>query len=322
LRALITGSAGFVGSHLCEYLVQETDWEIWSVCFHSCSTEHLDPIRDRITLFQGDLMDNDWVDQVVASVRPEVVFHLAALSSAASSFVDPARTLSNNILAQVHLFQAILQARVDPIVLVVGSGEEYGMVKPEEIPVNEDTPLRPANPYAVSKVAQDLLALQFFFSHGLRTVRVRPFNHIGPRQAPGFVTVDFARQVAEIEAGQRPALVQVGNLNARRDFTDVRDVVRAYYLAVTQGKPGEVYNIGSGKAHSIEDILQKLVGLIEIPVKVEVDPKRLRPIDVPVIACDCTRFREHTGWEPDIPIEQSLQDILNYWRDRVHAKAP
>lgn len=317
MRALITGSAGFAGSHLSEYLARETSWTIFSLCYHACSTEHLDAIREQITILQGDLLDADWVDETVVQVQPEVVFHLAALSSPAASFKHPGRTLQNNLLAQVNLFQAVLAAGLDPVILIIGSGDEYGMVHPEEIPVTEDTPLRPANPYAVSKVAQDFMALQYFLSHGLRAVRVRPFNHIGPRQALGFVTSDFAQQIAEIEAGLRPAAMQVGNLEARRDFTDVRDMVRAYHLAVTQGEPGQVYNIGSGTAHSIEKILQTLIGLGQVAVQVEIDPQRMRPADVPVIACDSTRFRRRTGWKPRIPLESTLGDILNYWRQRV-----
>ncbi len=317
MRALITGSAGFAGSHLCEYLVRETDWEIISLCYHAASTAYLEPLGECVQIVRGDLLQADWVAEVVGRSRPETIFHLAALSSPAASLKDPVRTLTNNIIAQLNLFQAVIQARLDPVILIIGSGDEYGMVRPEEVPVREETPLRPTSPYAVSKVAQDVLALQYFLSHHLRTVRVRPFNHIGPRQAPGFVTVDLARQIAEIEAGLRPPVVLVGNLQAKRDFTDVRDMVRAYHLAVLQGEPGQVYNIGSGTAHSIEEILSLFIDLCRVPVQVRVDPERLRPADVPVIACDSGRFRRRTGWEPRIPLEQSLEDVLNYWREQV-----
>ncbi len=320
MRALITGASGFAGSHLCEYLLDQPGWEIYALSFPGWPTTHLEPIRSRIHLLTGDLLVADWVTQMVSEVRPEVVFHLAAQSSPSASLVDPAGTLVNNIVAQVNLFQAILKAGLDPVVLVVGSGDEYGLVRPEEVPVDEDTPLRPANPYAVSKIAQDFLALQYFLSHGLRTVRVRPFNHIGPRQAPVFVTADWAQQIAEIEVGVRPPVVRVGNLGARRDFTDVRDMVRAYHLAVTLGEPGEVYNIGSGQAYAVEEVLQALLGMSRVAVEVQVDPQRLRPSDIPVIACDSTRFRRRTGWEPRIPLQESLRDILEYWRHQVRAR--
>jgi len=317
VRALITGASGFAGSHLCEYLLDQAGWELFAVCFAACTTENLDPIRERITMLSGDLMAADWVAETLAEARPEVVFHLAAQSSPSASLVDPAGTLVNNMVSQVNLFQGILKASLDPLVLVVGSGDEYGLVRPGEVPVDEDTPLRPANPYAVSKIAQDFLAFQYFLSHGLRAVRVRPFNHIGPRQSPVFVTADWAKQIAEIEAGLRPPVVRVGNLSAQRDFTDVRDMVRAYYLAVTKGEPGQVYNIGSGVPHGVAEVLQILTGLGETSVRVETDPGRLRPSDIPVLACDSTRFRRRTGWEPRIPLEQSLRDILDYWRGQV-----
>lgn len=317
MRTLVTGASGFAGSHLCEYLLEQAGWEVYALCYAACSTENLDPVREHLTLLSGDLMDREWTVRTLAEVRPEAIYHLAGLSSPAASFADPAGTLSNNIIAQVHLFQGVLQAGIDPVIVIIGSGEEYGLVRPEEVPVNEDTPLRPANPYAVSKVAQDFLALQYHYSHGLRTVRLRPFNHIGPRQAPGFVTADFAGQLAEIEAGKREPVLRVGNLSARRDFTDVRDMVRGYFLAATHGEAGQVYNLGSGVGHSIAEILETLLGLCHVVVRVETDPGRMRPSDLPVLICDSSRFRRQTGWEARIPLEQTLRDILDYWRERV-----
>jgi len=316
MRALVTGASGFAGSHLCEHLLEKADWEVYAVCLAGCSTENLDSVRERLTILSGDLLDAPWTTQIVAEVRPEAVFHLAALSSPQASFDDPWGTLSNNIAVQIHLFQAIRQAEIDPTVLVVSSGDAYGMVRSEDVPVDEETPLRPANPYAVSKVTQDFLALQYHISYGLRAVRVRPFNHIGPRQALGFVTSDFAHQIAEIEAGRQPPVIRVGNLSAQRDFTDVRDMVHAYSLAVTKGEPGAVYNIGSDAAHSIKEILHTLLGLSTVEISVETDPARMRPSDVPVLFCDSSRFRQRTGWTPRIPLEQSLRDILAYWRGR------
>lgn len=316
MRVLVTGASGFAGSHLCEYLLAQGD-EVFALCFAGCSTENLRFVQERLTMLSGDLLDREWTARVVAEVRPEAIYHLAGLASPSASFADPAGTLTNNVIAQVNLFQAILDAGLDPVVLVIGSSEEYGMVRPEEVPIDEDTPLRPANPYAVSKVAQDFLGLQYFLSHRLRAIRVRPFNHIGPRQALGFVAADFAYQIASIEAGRQPPVLRVGNLSARRDFTDVRDMVRAYALAVAYGEPGEVYNIGSDEGHTIAEILDILLGFSRAKVHVETDPARLRSTDIPVLVCDSRRFRRRTGWQPRIPLEQTLQDTLDYWRKRV-----
>jgi GDP-4-dehydro-6-deoxy-D-mannose reductase len=198
--------------------------------------------------------------------------------------------------------------------LVVGSGEEYGLVSPEDLPIDEDTPLRPLSAYAISKVAQDLLGLQYYLTHKLPIVRVRPFNHIGPRQRLGFVAPDFASQIAAAELGLRPPVIEVGNLDTRRDFSDVRDVVRAYVSLITCGELGQVYNVGSGRSHAVQDVLDILVAKSKVPIEVQSDPQRMRPSDVPEAVSDVTRIREHTGWRAEIPFERSLDDILAYWR--------
>lgn len=254
---------------------------------------------------------------MVETTRPDWIFHLAAQSFVPTAWADPLGTLVNNIAGQVNLLQAVLVWGGSPTILVVGSNEEYGMVEPEDLPIKETTPLRPANPYAVSKVAQDMLAYQYHISHGLRIVRVRPFNHLGPGQSDRFVASSFARQIAEAERGIRPPIIQVGNLDAERDFTDVRDIVRGYYLAMLLGRPGEVYNLGSERAVTIRRLLDLLLSRSLIPVKIEVDPSRLRPADVPRVVADCTRFRMLTGWRPEIPLEQTLADLLDYWRRRL-----
>jgi GDP-4-dehydro-6-deoxy-D-mannose reductase len=204
-----------------------------------------------------------------------------------------------------------------PRVLVVGSNEEYGLVRPEDLPLNENSPLRTNNPYAVSKVAQDWLGLAYFLSHRIPVVRLRPFNHIGPRQSENFVVPAFARQIAMIEAGQQESVIRVGNLTARRDFTDVRDMVQAYCLAVVKGQPGEVYNIGSGRSHAIHEILDILISYSRVSVRIEQDPARMRPSDTPEIRCDARKFYQATGWQPTIPLEQTLQDVLDDWRARL-----
>jgi GDP-4-dehydro-6-deoxy-D-mannose reductase len=233
------------------------------------------------------------------------------------SWKNPWETLGNNIRGQLNLLEGLVRLGLSPKTLIVGSGEEYGMVRPEELPIKETNPLRPYSPYAVSKVTQDLMGYQYFISHRLPIIRVRPFNHIGPRQSEGFVAADFAKQIAEVKAGLRPAVIKVGNLEARRDFTDVRDMVRAYYLALLKGEPGEVYNIGSGVAHSIEELLQALLEESAMKLKVEKDPELMRPSDVPVVVSDATKFRERTTWTPTIGFRESLSDILNWWHARV-----
>lgn len=307
-RALITGASGFAGQHLVRYLRAATDWELWSLG------------RARVgdlASVTADLLDRAAVAQAIAEARPDVVFHLAAQSFVPASFEDPEATLNTNLIGQLHLFQAIAQAGIDPTVLVVSSNEVYGMVRPGDIPVSEDTPLRPANPYAVSKAAQDLLAGQWFYSQGLKVIRARPFNHIGPGQKAQFVAPAFARQIALIEQGAQEPLVRVGNLAARRDFTDVRDVVRAYYLAATRGEPGEIYNIGSGKAVAIQTILDTLRELSTVGIAVEIDQSKMRPADVPTIACDASRLAARTGWHCEYSLRQTLADVLDDWRVRV-----
>jgi len=317
LRALITGITGFAGSHLTEYLMQQEDTE---VCGLSLSGECLDdgsPICEGVQVFACDIRDGEETALLVRETHPDEIYHLAALAAVGSSWSRPAETLTNNMVAQLNVLEAAVQLEPRPRVLIIGSSDEYGLVKPEELPVGEDNPLRPGSPYAVSKITQDYLGYQYHLSYGLEVVRLRPFNHIGPRQRPGFVVPDFAKQIAEAEAGLREPAMQVGNLSAERDFSDVRDIVRGYYLALQRGKPGEVYNLGSGKAHSIQKILDMLLEMSEVSIQVESDPARMRPSDVPTVVCDASRFRQRTGWEPRIPLRQTLQDVLNYWRVRV-----
>jgi GDP-4-dehydro-6-deoxy-D-mannose reductase len=257
---------------------------------------------------------------MVAEVRPHYVFHLAAQSNVQVAFKDPEATLMTNVVGQLHLLNALREYVPEARILIVCSSEEYGLVRPEDIPIDEDTPFKPTNPYAVSKVAQDALATQHFIAWGQRTIRVRPFNHIGPGQSELFVTAAFARQVAMIESGEQEPVIRVGNLEAERDFTDVRDMARAYHLAVLHGEPGEVYNIGSGRGYRMQWVLDTLVAMSNVEVEVRQDPARMRPSDIPRLVCDPTKFQTLTGWQPQIPIEQTLSDILDYWRGRVRAE--
>jgi GDP-4-dehydro-6-deoxy-D-mannose reductase len=307
MRALITGINGFVGGHLAEHLLAGGRWEVWGLARQPALG--LGELAGRVRYIAADMNAGEQVVSALESAQPEVIFHLAGQANVARSFADPAGTLQANILAQTHLFLALLRLRQDPLVLVAGSNEIYGAVQPEDLPLDEDTPLRPVNPYAVSKAAQDLQAFQYFVSH-----RLRPFNHIGPRQSDTFVASAFAAQVAQIEAGRQPPMMRVGNLSAERDFTDVRDMVRAYELAALHGEPGEAYNIGSGRPVRVQRLLDILMMLSTKDIAVEADPARMRPADVPSVVCDARRFRERTGWEPAIHLEQTLFDTLEYWR--------
>jgi GDP-4-dehydro-6-deoxy-D-mannose reductase len=282
--------------------------------------DHKDLVEETgIALHRVDLRETAQVFELLDDIRPDYIFHLAALASVGRAWQIPWETIANNVRAQLNIFQAIVALDVKPRVLVVGSSEEYGLVGEAENPISEQTPLRPDNPYSVSKITQDMMGLQYFYSHQIPVVRVRPFNHIGPGQHLQFVVPDFASQIAKAEAGLIDPVMYVGNLDARRDFTDVRDVVRAYHLAAMQGTPGEVYNIGTGAAHSVRELLDTLLSLSTVSIDVKPDPNRMRPSDVPLSVCDASKLRRDTGWQPEITFEQSLADVLDEWRRRVAA---
>jgi len=315
VRAFITGITGFAGSHLAEFLLAHTKLEV-SGLVHD-RTDNIAHLDGRLALFQGNLLDDAAVRKVLSDARPDYIFHLAGQAFVPSSLVCPWDTFEINVHSQLNVLEAVAHLFPQTKVLVVGSAEEYGLVRPQELPVTEDNPLRPDSPYGVSKVAQDMLGLQYFLRHKIAVIRVRPFNHIGPRQSERFVASTLARQLAEIEAGLKLPVLQVGNLDTQRDFTDVRDTVRAYYLLLERGTPGEVYNLGSGHAHGIRELLDILLSHIRVKVDVRVDETRLRPSDVPVSYCDYSRLHAVTGWRPAISFEQGLLDTLDYWRARV-----
>ncbi|MBI4670617.1 MAG: GDP-mannose 4,6-dehydratase [Chloroflexi bacterium] len=317
MRVLITGISGFAGSYLAEYLLGlETHpaAELWGVSQHG--GEH-PPTDARISFVHGDLTDPRFTAALLAQVSPDRIYHLAAQAFVPISWQDPWATLENNIRAETNLLHTAARQKLNARLLVVGSNEEYGRVTPADLPIDEDTPLRPDSPYGVSKITQDFLGLQYFLSHQLHVVRMRPFNHIGPRQSERFVAASFAKQVAEMEAGVRAKKLRVGNLDAQRDFTDVRDTVRGYVLALERGQAGEVYNLGSGKPRAIRELVEIYQHLARVPFEIEYDPERMRPSDTPVSYCDASKLKNATGWEPQIPFEQTLRDILDYWRGRV-----
>jgi GDP-4-dehydro-6-deoxy-D-mannose reductase len=316
VRVLITGVAGFVGGHMVDLLRAE---------HAGAEVSGLDSRpgnRARalgIEVVQAE--DPASVRRALEQVRPDRIVHLAAQSSPQRSWEDPAGTLKTNLLGLLHLLEAARSLSLAPRMLVVGSAEEYGLVRPEDNPLGEDHPLRPASPYAVSKVAQGFLALQYATSLGMPIVRTRTFHHTGPRRGEGFAESSFARQLAEIEAGRRPPRIEVGNLEAVRDFTDVRDVVRAYWDLLERGAPGEVYNVCSGRGVRLAELLDELVALSGLSVEIRVDPARLRPLDVPVLVGDPSRVHAAIGWQAATPLRRTLSDLLDHWRERVGTAA-
>jgi GDP-4-dehydro-6-deoxy-D-mannose reductase len=318
VRILITGVGGFVGRHLFKTLCNQYP----DATIHGTAIDQPPQMgNDRLQYHLIDLKNYTAIHDLIAQVEPDQIYHLAAQSSPRKSFLIPWETLENNIKSQLNIIQACIALKLQPRMLVISSAEIYGPVRPDQLPINEEAPLRPTNPYGVSKVAQDMLGLQYYMSHKLPILRARPFNHFGPGQSEGFVATDFAVQVARIEAGLQERVIEVGNLAVERDFTDVRDVVEAYSQIMEKGIPGAVYNIASGKPHSIQYLLDVLLKYSTVTIQVRVSPARMLPVDVPVVRGDATRLHQLTGWQPSIPFESTLQDVLNDWRGRVRQAA-
>lgn len=342
MKILITGITGFAGSHLLDYLLAEKpDAEIFGIYRRRSRMDHLAHLagslhliepgvasvtaldqafeQGKVNLLECDLLDAFNTHKVIASVKPDRIFHLAAQSHVPTSWSAPMATLSDNVFGQVNLFEAIRQSEINPLVHIACSSEEYGMVYADEVPIKETNPLRPLSPYAVSKVTQEMLAYQYYQSYNIRSVISRGFNHSGPRRGESFVDSSFAYQIALIERGLQEPVLFVGDLSSKRDFTDVRDMVRAYWLLLEKGKPGDVYNIGSGSTRPVGDSLEILLSMSKVRVDVQVDSTRLRPSDVRILWADASKFVEATGWQPRITYEQTLRDMLGYWRERVIA---
>jgi len=320
MRALITGVTGFVGGHLTEHLLAaRPDAELFGLRRWSSSGDDTAALANVVRMIDGDLLDAPSLVRALHASRPETIFHLAASSSVASSWDTPAEMVQINVLGTLHLLEAMRQLDLDATVVLACSAESYGQVAPGDLPISEELPFHPVSPYAVSKAAVDMLAYQYFQTFRLRTVRLRLFNHCGPRQSGRFVVSSLARQIAEVEAGLRPPELQVGNLEAVRDFVDVRDVARAYVLAAAMARPGEAYNVATGVGRPIREVADRLINLTESVVSVTFDAGRLRPSDIPALVGDSAKFRQATGWEPSIPFEQTLVDMLSYWRRRINA---
>jgi GDP-4-dehydro-6-deoxy-D-mannose reductase len=311
MKVLVTGVGGFVGSHLVAFLRTEHP-EVEIVGLRR-------PRGARVTGPEGcrivvaDLEGTDAVSEILAAERPDRIVHLAAQSSVHRSWADPAGTLRGNVLGLLGLLEALRRVELLPRILVVGSAEEYGAVPREAMPIREDQPLRPASPYAVSKVAQGYLALQYGISHHIPIVRTRTFHHTGPGRSDTFAESSFAKQIAEAALGRREPVISVGNLDAVRDFGDVRDVVRAYWALLDQGEPGEVYNVCTGRGVAVRDVLARIIQVSGIEVTVKVDPDRLRPSDLPVLLGDPAKLQRATGWRPSTSLDTTLSDLLADW---------
>ena len=311
-KVLIIGGAGFVGRYLAEYLTGACGYEVSITKMKQEVLEYADA-----DILDMDLLAKEEVEQVLAKCAPDYIFHLAAQSSVALSWSNPQLTVDVNIKGTLNLLDVLKEIKYPGRVLLIGSGEEYGYVNPEEVPISEDTVLRPGNIYAATKGCQNMLAAIYARAYQLNLVMVRAFNHVGPRQSPQFVVSDFCKQVVEVEKGLREPVIHVGNLKAKRDFTDVRDVIAAYECLVRQGHAGETYNVGAGNAYSIQEILDQIIALSGQEIRVEVEAERLRPIDVPIISADITKITEHTDWTRKISLEKTLKDTLNYWREQI-----
>lgn len=317
MKVLITGITGFAGSHLADYLLAEhPEVEVYGTYRWRSRMDNIEHLGQRLELVECELRDPSSVRWALERARPDAIFHLAAQSFVPSSWSAPGDTVLSNLSGQINLFEAVRALGLDPTIQIACSSEQYGLVLPDEVPIKETNPLRPLSPYAVSKVGQDFLGYQYFQSFGLKVIRTRGFNHTGPRRGDVFVTSNFARQIARIELALAPPVIRVGNLDAVRDFTDVRDMVRAYWLAVTRARPGEAYNIATGVGITIRELLERLIALAQVEVTIETDPTRLRPSDVEILIGDSSKFRADTGWEPRVPFEQTLSDTLDFWRER------
>ena len=314
-----------VGSHLADYLLQNTDWNIYGFCRWNDNLENIEHLfpkinsQDRVRLIYGDLNDFPSLMNAIAEACPDYVFHLAAQSYPQTSFVAPLETLETNILGTAKLLEAINKSPYDPVVHVCASSEVFGRVPKEYLPINEEVTFHPASPYAISKVGTDLIGRYYAEAYGMTVMTTRMFTHTGPRRGDVFAESTFAKQIAMIEAGMLPPVIKVGNLRSLRTWSDVRDAVRAYHLLVTHNPiAGEYYNIGGTYSCTVEEMLNYLISQSTVEnIKVETDPGRLRPIDADLQVPDASKFTNHTGWQPTIPFEKTMNDLLDYWRAKV-----
>ncbi|MGF1623387.1 MAG: GDP-mannose 4,6-dehydratase [Alphaproteobacteria bacterium] len=321
MNILITGITGMVGSHLAEYLLaRHPECNIHGLIRWRSPRDNILGILDKVTVHQGDLRDLNSLIELMRAVRPDRIFHLAAQSYVDQSFRAPADTLHTNVIGTTNLLDAVRICGLSPRIHICSSSEVYGQVREDELPIRESNVMRPASPYAVSKVGEDMVALQYGLSYGMHILRTRMFTHTGPRRGDVFAESAFAKQIAEIEAGVRSGPVKVGNLDSVRTIADVRDTVRAYWLLLEKCPAGEVYNIGGKEVATVGEILELLKAMATVPITHEVDPARLRPSDVTLQIPSIEKFQQATGWKPVISMRQTLSDLLDYHRDRIAAQ--
>jgi GDP-mannose 4,6-dehydratase len=324
-RVFITGITGMVGSHLVDFLLEETDWEIYGLTRWRSPLDniaHLLPrinANDRVHLVYGDLRDYLSIHEAVKKAQPDYVFHLAAQSYPKTSFDSPLDTLETNVQGTANVLEALRKNNIKAITHVCASSEVFGRVPKEKLPIDEECTFHPASPYAISKVGTDLIGRYYAEAYDMTVMTTRMFTHTGPRRGDVFAESTFAKQIAMIEAGLIPPVVKTGNLDSLRTFADVRDAVRAYYMLVTiNPTPAAYYNIGGTYTCSIADMLKTLISMSTVKdIRVETDPERLRPIDADLQVPNCAKFKAHTGWEPQISFEQTMRDLLEYWRERI-----
>ena len=321
MKIFITGITGFVGSHMVDYLLNlNQNIEIYGLTRWRSPKDNIKHYLNKINIVHGDLLDSSSLYTCLSKIKPDIIMHFAAMSYVTYSFTAPISTLDNNCIGTCNLLETIRILKsnnFDPIILVVSSSEVYGQVKENETPITENNPFRPASPYAVSKVCEDMLGLQYFLSWGLKVIRTRLFSHEGPRRGEVFAPSTFAKQIAEIEKYNKNSIIYVGNLDSIRTFMDVRDAVKAYWLLLNNTVPGEVYNIGGKETMTVGEMLNILLSLSNKDIKIQVDSERLRPSDVTLQIPCSDKFKKLTGWEPEIPFKQTLQDLLDYWRNIV-----
>lgn len=318
MNILITGITGFVGSHLAEYILSlKRKHKVYGICRWRSPRDNLANIYREVTLLESDLSDLSALIRNLKTTKPDIIFHLAAQSYVLTSFNSPIQTIWTNVIGTVNLLEAIRITEIDPMVHICSSSEVYGQVNESEVPIKETCPFRPASPYAVSKVAEDMLALQYWLSHKVRTIRTRMFTHTGPRRGDVFAMSFFAKQIAAAELTLGKPTIYVGNLKSVRTFCDVRDAVKAYWILVNRCSPGEVYNIGGNRTMTIAESLDILLSFSKMKLKIKVDPQLLRPSDVTLQIPCIDKFKKETGWEPKIPLEKTLKDMLNYWRKEL-----
>lgn len=312
MNALIIGAAGFVGGYLSKHLKEALGWNITAT-----KMKHEELNIPDVNIVSLDILNKQEIISLLFDIKPDCIFHLAAQSSVSVAWKNPALTVDVNIKGSLNVLDAVRELFYKPRILLIGSGEEYGHVRPEDIPIREETLLRPGNLYAATKACQNMIGKIYTDAYDMNIMMVRAFNHIGPNQAPLFVVSDFCKQVVEIERGLLDPVIHVGNLSVFRDFTDVRDVVRAYSAIILQGKRGETYNVGSGKAMEIREMLETILSFSTASITIETDPAKLRPVDVPIIEADTSKLYNLTSWKPLIPFQQTVQETLDYWRSVI-----